>query len=121
MNASVTVTDCTLEVDNVLGLKRNVEGKVLFRRNLHRKRPREVSEHYNELLDISLAYPETAIFFLDSISKEEVVDHDFKRSYVVEFVDEHLDSHSIGTTFTFRENNNLTKMYKYYIVFEGVL
>ena len=107
MNASVTVADCTLEVDNIVGLKRNVAGKVLFRRNLHRKRPKGVSQHYNELEVISRRWPETAIFFLDSVSKLEVVDHDFKRKYVVEFEDEELVSHSIGTTFPIRSNEEL--------------
>jgi len=103
LNASVSVTDCTLEVDNFVALKRNVSGKVQFARNVLRPRPSEVSQHYPALLYLVSKWPETAILYSDSVSKLEVVDHDYESTHVEYFEDEELISHSIGATRKSRE------------------
>ena len=85
-----------------MALKRNIDGRVHFKRNVLKPRRREASQHYPALLGLVTIRPETAVLYLDSVSKLEVVDHDYEETHIEYFEDEELISHSIGTTFTIR-------------------
>ena len=93
MNASISVSKCYLEADRFIALKRNVEGKVQFRRNSLRRPEEESSKLPSWLIHCK----DVAVICSDSVSKPEVLTHDFKHPHTLTLNDD-LSPFSVGAT-----------------------